>query len=208
MIMKAFKSVLMVSIMIAVFACILPADESPESTGEIETGESATMEIPFQEQPQEIPISETSDESLQFPLLRTVGGLGLVLCLMVALYFGARKCFPRYFQKAPSEQNLRVLETISMGDRRSIALIQVDDQRFLIGNTQHGINLLTTISGSTPLAPEINEPPRPAQGKNGSGNSFKNLFEFEKKRPVPNPGDPLPEDIRTKMRLLREALER
>lgn len=208
MIMKAFKLVLMVSIMIAVFACILPAEESPVSTGKIETGESAAVEIPFQEQPQETPISEASDESFQFPLLRTVGGMGLVLCLMVALYFGARKYFPQYFQKAPSEQNLRILETLSMGDRRSIALIQVADQRFLIGNTQHGINLLTTISGSTPLTPEINESPRPTQGKNGSGNSFKNLFEFEKKRPVPNPGNPLPEDIRAKMRLLREALER
>ncbi len=208
MIMKAFRSVFMVSIMIAVFACILPADDSQESTGKIETGESTTMEMPFQEQPQETPVSETSDDSFQFPLLRTVGGLGLVLCLMVALYFGARKYFPQYFQKAPSEQNLKILETLSMGDRRSIALIQVADQRFLIGNTQHGINLLTTISGSTPLTPEINEPPRPSQRKNGSGNSFKNLFEFEKKRPVPNPGNPLPEDIRTKMRLLREALER
>ena len=53
MIMKAFRSVFMVSIMIAVFACILPADDSPGSTGKIETGVSETMEIPFQERPQE-----------------------------------------------------------------------------------------------------------------------------------------------------------
>ena len=97
-----------------------------------------------------------------------------------------------------------------MGDRRSIALIQVADKRFLVGNTAHQINLLTEISEPVPSATEVTEPPLPSVEKDRkeSGNSFRNLFEFEKKRPVPNPGNPLPEDIRTKMRLLREALER
>ncbi|MBN2319533.1 MAG: flagellar biosynthetic protein FliO [Acidobacteria bacterium] len=210
MMMKAFRSVLMIAIVISVFTGILPAGESPGDAGIIESEESAKMEIPFQKQHQETLVPETSDESFQFPLYRTVGGLGLVLCLMVALYFGTRKFFPQYFQKASSEQNLKILETLSMGDRRSIALIQVADKRFLIGNTAHQINLLTEISEPIPLQTEVNEPSRPSVEKERkeSGNSFRNLFEFEKKRPVPNPGNPLPEDIRTKMRLLREALER
>jgi hypothetical protein len=37
---------------------------------------------------------------------------------------------------------------------------------------------------------------------------FRNLFEVEKKRPTQYAGNPLPEDIRIKMRQLRESLER
>ena len=127
--MKAFGLVLMVSIVITISVGIAPADDSTGDADKIESEESAKMEVPFQEQPQEAFVSEASDESFQFPLYRTVGGMGLVLCLMIALYFGARKFFPQYFRKADSEQNLKVLETLSMGDRRSIALIQVADKR-------------------------------------------------------------------------------
>ena len=208
--MKTFRSFLMIFVVISAFACILTADDAPGVSGQDESENSAEMEIPLREQPQEILETETSDESFQFPLFRTIGGLGLVFCLMIALYFGARKFFPQYFQKADAEQNLKILETLNMGDRRSIALIQVSDKRFLIGNTSNQINLLTEICESSPSASEDNESLQhsPEKEKKESGNSFRNLFEFEKKRPVPNAGSPLPDDIRTKMRLLREALER
>lgn len=208
--MKTFRSYLMIFVVISAFSCILTADDSPGGTGYNESENSAEMKIPLRESPQEILESETSDESFQFPLFRTVGCLGLVFCLMVALYFGARKFFPQYFQKADAEQNLKILETLNMGDRRSISLIQVADKRFLIGNTSNQINLLTEISESSPSSSEENETLQssPKKEKKESGNSFRNLFEFEKKRPVPNDGNPLPDDIRVKMRLLREALER
>jgi flagellar biosynthetic protein FliO len=153
---------------------------------------------------------DSSDESMKFPLFRAVGGLGVVLCLMVALYLGARKFFPHYFKKSVSEQNLKILETLPMGDRRSIALIEVAEKRFLIGNTQQQINLLTEIEESVPLASPFQAPSGISKKEEikESEDSFKNLFEFEKKRPMPNSGNPLPEDIRTKMRMLREALER
>ena len=198
--MKVFRLVLMVSILIIIFVGIAPADDFTGDADKIESEESAKMEVPFQEQPQETFVSEASDQSFQFPLYRTVGGMGLVLCLMIALYFGARKFFPQYFRKADAEQNLKVLETLSMGDRRSIALIQVAGTRFLVGNTPHQINLLTTISEPIPSASEAGTSASTniEQENKESGDSFRNLFDFEKKRPVQNSISPLPEDIRKK----------
>lgn len=214
----------MVTVFISVFAGALPSAELPETAAEAEIEvtpdpeftfqaqpqESPNSEITFQAQPQESLMPEIPAESFQFPVFRTIGGLGLVLSFMVALYFGARKYFPQYFQKADSEKNLRMLETLSMGDRRSIALIQVAGMRFLVGNTSHQINLLTTIPEPNPSANEAGAPTSPYVEKENkkSGDSFRNLFEFEKKRSVQNSGNPLPEDIRNKMRLLREALDR
>jgi len=210
MMMTAIRKVLMVFICVSMFAGCLPAADSAESSAGVVAGESVNPEVSFRSRPQEFPESESSEGSFQFPLYRTVGGLGLVLCLMLGLYFGARKYFPQYFQKADLEKNLKILETLSMGDRRSIALIQVADKRYLVGNTSNQINLLTTLSEPIPQEDEVAAPEALSgdTAKKESGNSFRNLFEFEKKRPVPNTGNPFPEDIRTKMRLLREALER
>ncbi len=153
---------------------------------------------------------EMKEADLQFPVFRTLGGLGLVLCLMIAAYFAAKKFAPRYFAKGSAEKNLKIIETLSMGDKRSISMIEVGSSRFLVGNTPNQINLLVALPESVSL---ISEPetqpvsPKAVAGKE-SMTPFRNLFEVEKKRPDQNAGHPLPDDIRMKMRQLREALER
>jgi len=150
------------------------------------------------------------EAEMRFPVLRTVGGLGLVVCLMIAVYFAAKKFAPRYFAKSASERNLRVIETLAMGDKRSISLIEVADSRFLVGNTPHQINLLAALPEPASFISEaetLSVNPKDSFG-NESKASFRNLFEVEKKRPSQRGGNPLPDDIRTKMRQLREALER
>ncbi len=218
------RTLLWVTVFFSVFSGAPASAESARVADKAEIAESQYPEVPFEAQPQESQspeiffqaqsqeplISESPAEPFQFPVFRTIGGLGLVLSLMVALYFGARKYFPQYFQKTDSEKKLRMLETLSMGDRRSIALIQVAGTRFLVGNTPHQINLLTTISEPIPSVNEAatSTSPNIEQENKESVDSFRNLFEFEKKRPVQNSASPLPEDIRKKMRLLREALDR
>lgn len=160
---------------------------------------------------QPAPLMEQShDDALQFPVMRTLGGMGLVLCLMGGVYFGAKKFAPRFFPKAISERNLKILETLSMGDKRSIALIEIGNNRFLIGNTPNQINLLATLAEPLSLVSEPDATLSDARetGKRESRPAFKNLFEIEKKRPTQYTGNSLPDDIRTKMRQLREALER
>ena len=150
------------------------------------------------------------NDAYEFPLFRTIGGLGMVLCLMIGLFFVGKKYFPQYFKKADSAKSMKIIETMSMGDRRSLALIQVADKRFLVGSTPHQINLLSSIPDSVSLIAGSDDKPPASQNedKKKSSSSFRNLFEFEKKRTVSHSGSPLPEDVRTKMRLLREALER
>lgn len=40
------------------------------------------------------------------------------------------------------ERSLRLRESLSLGDRRLLALVECEGQRFLIGVTSHGVTLL------------------------------------------------------------------
>jgi flagellar biosynthetic protein FliO len=155
-------------------------------------------------------LAEAPMEEYRFPVLRTIGGLGLVLSLIAAGYIAVRKFAPQYFTKSYSDKTLKVIETLPMGDRRSISVIQVANCRYLIGNTSHQINLLTSLPEQFSLVAEAENPSVELrkETKNESRIHFKNLFESEKNRATQLAGHPLPEDLRTKMRQLREALER
>jgi len=150
------------------------------------------------------------EADFHFPVFRTLGGLGLVICLMIAAYFAAKKFAPRYFAKGTTEKNLKVIETLSMGDKRSISMIEVANCRFLIGNTPNQINLLMALPEAFSLVSEPETMPVSAKSTTlkESVSPFRSLFEVEKKRPSQRAGNPLPDDIRMKMRQLRAALER
>ena len=156
------------------------------------------------------PVEKAEEPGAGYSMFRAIGGLGLVTFLLIAGYFAARKFTPRYFSKSASDKSLRIIETLSMGDKRSISMIQVGNSRFLVGNTAHQINLLTGLPESISMISEpeaLSENPK-ASSKKESMIPFKKLFEIEKKRPTQFATNPLPEDIRNKMRQLREALER
>jgi flagellar biosynthetic protein FliO len=161
-------------------------------------------------QPQTAPTGDLQDAGIHFPVIRTLGGMGLVLCLMIGLYFAARKFAPQYFIKKPSERNLQVIETLSMGDRRSISLIEVAGNRFLIGNTPHQINLLAALPEPISLVskPEAISANTEENVRSESNLVFRSLFETAKKGRAQHMANPLSEDIRNKMRQLNAALER
>lgn len=219
---KTARIFLMVSLFFMVFAGILPAENSarPDAViaaekvagNVVETEAEKTVETggPVQSQTQSPPVQLFPGESFQFSLLRVIGGLGLVLCLMIVLVFAGKKFFPNYFRKTVSEKNLKILETLSMGEHRSIALVQVAGTRFLVGNTPNQINLLTRIPESASLISDSTAMPSSSADTDAEDNkkNFRRLYEVEKKRSTTGSGNPLPEDVRAKMRLLREALER
>jgi flagellar biosynthetic protein FliO len=159
---------------------------------------------------QATPVADVQDGGGHFPMLRILGGMGIVLCLMIGIYFGAKKFAPRYFTGAAAEKNLKVIETLPFGDRRSISLIEVGGSRFLVGSTPQQINLLAALP--VPIS-TVSEPDAlPANPKEKSPREFtspfRNLFETEKRGQPQYTAPVLPEDIRTKMRQLRESLER
>jgi flagellar biosynthetic protein FliO len=146
----------------------------------------------------------------QLSFLRAFGGLGLVLCLLVGAYLGVRKFAPGYFPKMTSEgKNLKIVESIGMGDRRSIALVEVGGRRFLLGSTPQQINMLTALPEHFSMVAEENVVPVASVAKEevGEKRPFMNLFDMGKKRHARHSGHVLPDEIRMKMRRLREALE-
>jgi flagellar biogenesis protein FliO len=153
---------------------------------------------------------EEGNAGFQFPLYRTIGGMGLVICLMIGACFALKKFFPKHFGKVRPGKSLKIIETLAMGDRRSISLIEVGVCRFLVGNTPSQINMLVALPENTSL---VSEPAAMPVAVNNRMNDdvqlpFRKLFEVEKNRIPDSAGNKLPEDLRTKMRQLREALER
>jgi flagellar biosynthetic protein FliO len=196
-------------------AFALPQNESDTISSSAGTGSAgtATEKAPSTQIDQTLPaksFQDMRDGDMQFPVLRTLGGMGLVICLMIGIYLAAKKFAPRYFTKAVADRNLKVIETLSMGDRRSIAVIEVGTNRFLIGNTPQQINLLATLPAPLSLRSEPESAPEHPEEKvkSETGSSFRNLFEVAKSRSPQRAGNPLPDDIRLKMRQLRDALER
>jgi len=51
-------------------------------------------------------------------------------------------------------RRLRICETISLGEKRLVAVVQCEHRRFLIGATAHHIALLQTLDGEKPIDPE------------------------------------------------------
>ncbi|MDR0311628.1 MAG: flagellar biosynthetic protein FliO [Acidobacteriota bacterium] len=149
----------------------------------------------------------------QFSMLRAFSGLGLVLCLLIGAYFGVRKLAPGYFpfpRVSPAGKNLKIVESLSMGDRRSISLVEVGGRRFLVGSTPQQINLLTALSEHFSLVAEDSEAGVTAESpvkEEGEKHVFRNIFNRMGEKPATRRGDVLPDEIRQKMRRLREALE-
>lgn len=44
-----------------------------------------------------------------------------------------------------ARKNLRVCETVSLGEKRFVAVVQVDEERFLIGGSSGAVSLLTRL---------------------------------------------------------------
>jgi flagellar biosynthetic protein FliO len=191
---------------------LIPAQgQSAASPSPARDGNTSSESVmPAADQGPVAPAAELQDSDTQSSVLRAVGGLGLVVFLMIGTFFAAKKYAPRYFSKPASQKNLKILETLAMGDRRSISLIEVGGSRFLVGNTPQQINLLAALPEPVSLVSEPDEavPVPKAINKKGSGVPFRSLFEVEKSRPTQRAGHPLPDDLRVKMRQLRDALER
>jgi flagellar biogenesis protein FliO len=203
------KEVLRSLLVIALFLTPVFAQSAPTATQPTSVTNNSDSRVVGGGAPA-IQSDESKDAEWSFPVMRMIGGMGVVLCLMVVLYLGAKKYAPRFFPKAISERNLRVIETLGMGDKRSISLIELGNSRFLVGNTPHQINLLATLSEPLSLVSEPDNvlPDLKEKTPKEPRSSFRKLFEVEKKRPSQYTGNALPEDIRAKMRQLREALER
>lgn len=142
-----------------------------------------------------------------FSAIKAFGAAGLLLSLFLVGFLLLRKCAPRYFARRPAQKSLRLVESLSMGEKRSIAVIEVAGRALLVGNTPQQITLLASL-GDELFRPT--EEAAPARAASGSGRGrLVNLLMSQKSRTGPEPAGAgtLPPDLRGKMRALRAALE-
>ena len=63
-------------------------------------------------------------------------------------------------QRAKAQQarkNLRVCETVSLGEKRFVAVVQVDEERFLIGGSSSAVSLLTRLQETRTFAAALDQ---------------------------------------------------
>lgn len=167
----------------------------------------STASTPPATRPEDTAQPAATGESGTYLLARTAGGLGLVISLIILAYFAVRRYGPKYLRRQGAQGALKVIETLPIGEKRSIALIQVEDKRLLIGNTQQQITLLAQLPMMTEATVDSGREPL-SKGSPGTVSSFRKLYEVEKGQPSLPQAKAIPQDLREKMRQLREALEK
>jgi len=151
-------------------------------------------------------LPQNSDD---FAMLRALGAIGIVFSLMIGGFFTLRRFAPGLIQKPPAQKTLKVIETLQMGDKRSISIVQVGERRLLLGNTSTGITLLTALDVA--VHGELSGSPGEVLTKRAQAQAggFRNVFELEKSPTAARGAVPktIAPNIRAKMRQLRESLE-
>ncbi len=134
------------------------AGEQPTQTGQTQE-EQADTEQPVQgdqaregskigEQPvpkylgpEETP-PETDRGKVYFNMFAS---LLVVLGVIVGLAYGAKKLFPNRFGGMAQGNHLKLLQSLPLGPRRFVTLIEADGKRFLLGVSETQINLIKAL---------------------------------------------------------------
>lgn len=76
-------------------------------------------------------------------LLRTLGALLLIVGLIIAASWGIKRMGGARFGAAQTDApELRVLASVALGDKRSLAIVRFGERNLLVGSTAHSITLL------------------------------------------------------------------
>lgn len=95
-------------------------------------------------------------------LIRVLGALGLVLGIFLGGVWLFRNGRQLGFGRGRIPR-LKVLESRSLGGRQAIYVVGYEQERFLIGATQAGINLLTHLPAATEEEPQTDNTPARAR---------------------------------------------
>lgn len=105
--------------------------------------------------------------------------LPLVLGLIyLSLRFGLGH-YQRFYPRA----RIRILEQVNLGPKRSLYVVQVGEQHFLLGAGEGGINLLKELESYPEVATEEGKKPSPFFEKIFSRREGQAFFPFKKEGP-------------------------
>ena len=99
-------------------------------------------------------LSATDSDSFSLPdsdsselFYRTMLAVIIVLVLGVSAIYLTKKLLPKLAHTSGKE--IHIVETVHLGPRKSVHLIEIGNQRFLIGSTSENINKLADLTGSS-----------------------------------------------------------
>ena len=75
--------------------------------------------------------------------IRAVLAVLLVLALFVAVVYISKKLLPK-ITNLPGKE-IRIIETIHLGPRKAVHLLEIDNRRFLIGSTNENVTKLADL---------------------------------------------------------------
>ena len=78
---------------------------------------------------------------------RTMLAVIIVLVLGISAIYVTKKLLPKIVNTSGKE--IQIVETVHLGPRKSIHLIEIGNQRFLIGSTNENINKLADLTKSS-----------------------------------------------------------
>jgi flagellar biogenesis protein FliO len=76
---------------------------------------------------------------------RSLSNIGDWSQTLLARAWSAVRWIMQRAQAQQARKNLRVCETVSLGEKRFVAVVQVDEERFLIGGSSGAVSLLTRL---------------------------------------------------------------
>jgi len=79
-------------------------------------------------------------------LVKAVLAILFVLALFVAAIYVSKKLLPKISNLQGKE--IRIVETIHLGPRKAVHLLEIENRRFLIGSTNENITKLADLSGN------------------------------------------------------------
>lgn len=88
-------------------------------------------------------------ENLSGTLTKLVMSLAIVIGLIVAFGYFAKRILPRQFGIVGGEASMRLVQNLALGPNRFVSLVEVDGRRFLLGVTENQINLLNALDEQT-----------------------------------------------------------
>ena len=77
--------------------------------------------------------------------VRAIVAVLFVLALFIAAIYVSKKLLPK-ITNLPGKE-IRIIETVHLGPRKAVHLLQIENRRFLIGSTNENITKLADLSG-------------------------------------------------------------
>ena len=153
------KKIIVFSMMVALGACVLvicsaqPASNGTESEQSQQQSsrpqaDTVSKDNPlFANDPDFFKESDFSADGAGFSI-RAVLAVLFVLALFIAAIYVSKKLLPKISNLPGTE--IRIVETVHLGPRKAVHLLEIGNRRFLIGSTNENVTKLADLGSDMP----------------------------------------------------------